>query len=89
MSFDDSKNNIGERVKFLQIKFTSLLYENVCRSLFEKDKLLIAFLMTVKIMTGQDRCDAGELRFLMTGGVKTEADRDNPTKTDGEWLTDK
>ena len=89
MSFDDSKSNMNERVKFLQSKFTSLLYENVCRSLFEKDKLLISFLMTVKIMTGQERADPGELRFLMTGGVKTETEKENPTLAEGEWLTTK
>jgi dynein heavy chain len=89
MSFDDSKSKIEERVKFLQIKFTSLLFENVCRSLFEKDKLLISFLMTVKIMTGQERVDPLELRFLMTGGVKTESERENPTTAEGSWLTDK
>lgn len=89
MNFDQGKNHLNERVKFLQNKFTSMLYENVCRSLFEKDKLLISFLITVKIMSGEDRVHPSELRFLMTGGVNTESTKPNPTKDEGSWLTDK
>ena len=46
----------------------------VCQSLFEKDKLLFAFLLTSRLLLGgsqavQGAMTAEELRFLLTGGV--------------------
>jgi len=41
-------------------------------------------------MTGEDRINQQELRFLMTGGTKTVVNRPNPTQ-EGErmWLENK
>jgi hypothetical protein len=42
----------------------------VCRSLFEKDKLLFAFLMTVHLKAHiQKNLDWSQLRFLLTGAT--------------------
>ncbi len=38
-----------------------------CRSLFEKDKLLFAFLLCARIMLGQKELDPGHYQFLLTG----------------------
>jgi hypothetical protein len=37
--------------------------------LFEKDKLLFAFLLALKLGLSAKRIDPAELRFLLTGGV--------------------
>lgn len=65
-----------------------LLYKNVCRSLFEKDKLLFSFLMCLKIMEEKGGLDPAEARFLMAGGTAIEATRPNPTGENG-WLGDR
>lgn len=44
-------------------------YQNVCRSLFEKDKLLFALLLASKLSIDHGLMDPLELRFLLTGGV--------------------
>jgi dynein heavy chain len=83
------RGQIQERVKNLIYKFSLLLYQNTCRSLFEKDKLLFSFLMCIKILSGAERIDQSELRYLMTGGTTTNMPLPNPTVEGGYWLEDK
>ena len=47
--------------------FTFSLYENVCRSLFEKHKLLFSFVLTIKIRQGDNKIDNQEWRYLLSG----------------------
>lgn len=58
---------LEKRLTNLNSYFTFSLYRNVCRSLFEKDKFLFSFLLTVRIMGAL--IDPAEWRFLLTGGV--------------------
>ena len=83
------KNDRTKRRDFFIKKFTSLLYKNVCRSLFEKDKLLFSFLMCMKIMEENKYVTLNEeARFLMTGGTSIDMERPNPSGPNG-WLSDK
>jgi dynein heavy chain len=77
-----------ERIVNLINSFTDLLYSNVCRSLFSKDKLLFSFLLCMKIMEERDELDTLEKRFVMTGGTWVESSRPNPTGDNG-WLLHK
>jgi dynein heavy chain len=51
-SIDNSEksNNINTRITFLNAHFIYNVYTNVCRSLFEKDKLVFSFLMCLSLM---------------------------------------
>jgi len=78
--------DVDVRVKHLIDYFTALLYRNVCRSLFEKDKLLFSFLMTVRVEQQLQQLDTTELRFLLTGGPGLAAN--GPAKKI-DWVGDK
>lgn len=83
------KSKKNDRKNFFIREFTSLLYDNICRSLFQRDTLLFSFLICLKIMDETEgNLDQAEVRFLMTGGTKVDMDRPNPAG-DGGFLTDK
>jgi dynein heavy chain len=72
------------RIRILNDHFTYSLYDNVCRSLFEKDKLLFSLKLTINIMFGDDRMNAEELRFFLAGPSGEVKIAPNPT----DWLGD-
>jgi dynein heavy chain len=82
------KSKRNDRKLFFIKEFTRLLYENICRSLFEKDKLLLSILMCLKIMDELGELNHQEVRFMMTGGTRVDMKRPNPTGDQG-WMTDK
>ena len=75
---------LAERLKNIIDYFTFSIYQNVCRSLFEKHKLLFSFLLCVRIMQGDDKIDSEEFKFLLSGPPSTKTDGDNPAP---EWMT--
>jgi dynein heavy chain, axonemal len=73
-----------QRIQTLNDHFTQSLYDNICRSLFERHKLLFSFKMTVNIMFGDETMDADELRFFLAGPSGEIKMVNNPT----DWLGD-
>lgn len=57
----------SERILSLNNYFTLSLYRNVCRSLFEKHKLLFSFLLVTKILFGDNKIDPLEWRYFLAG----------------------
>ncbi|XP_030626002.1 dynein heavy chain 3, axonemal [Chanos chanos] len=74
------------RIHNIQEHFTACIYNNVCRSLFEKDKLLFSLLLTIGIMQDKGQVDDLVWRFLLTGGIALDNPHPNPAP---DWLSDK
>ena len=65
--------DLAKRMENLNTYFQYFLYRNVCRSLFERDKLCFSLLLCVSLLKGYDRIDQTEWRFLLTGGILLDA----------------
>uniref|UniRef100_A0A8C5QWI6 Dynein axonemal heavy chain 3 n=3 Tax=Leptobrachium TaxID=161697 RepID=A0A8C5QWI6_9ANUR len=86
LSHSKKSEDLQERISNIIDHFTISIYNNVCRSLFEKDKLLFSLLLTVGIMKGKDKINDEVWRFLLTGGVALDNPHPNPASL---WLSDK
>jgi len=73
-----------KRVEILNDFFTTSLYQNVCRSLFERHKLMFSVLLCTKILFGDNQMDNDEWRFFLSGAAGTIEEVPNPT----DWLED-
>ncbi|XP_048258404.1 dynein axonemal heavy chain 1-like isoform X3 [Haliotis rufescens] len=79
-------DNIPQRIKNINNYFTFSLYSNVCRSLFEKHKLLFAFLLCARIKMHDGSINMDEWRFLIAGGTVKPEELPNPAP---EWISDR
>jgi dynein heavy chain len=87
ISLSEKSSDLETRLLNLRTHFTDSLYCNVCRSLFEKDKLVFSFLLTTSIMRGENKLDSDEWRFLITGGIGVSKDATaNPAES---WISEK
>ena len=79
-------DDVPTRLRHIHDAVTYSLFCNVCRSLFEKDKLLFAFLLTCRVLEARGGVDAAEWLFLLTGGLGDGDAAANPAPA---WLTER
>ncbi|KAL4427402.1 hypothetical protein ABPG74_009674 [Tetrahymena malaccensis] len=77
-------NELEQRLENLNNYFTYSLYENVCRSLFEKHKLIFSFMLAVKILQGRNEMDEVEWRYFLAGPSGEVHIPQNPTT----WISE-
>ncbi|XP_076985176.1 dynein axonemal heavy chain 1 isoform X7 [Tamandua tetradactyla] len=78
-------DNLKKRIANINRYLTYSLYSNVCRSLFEKHKLMFAFLLCVRIMMNEGKINQNEWRYLLSGG-SVQVVTKNPAV---DWLSDR
>jgi dynein heavy chain len=81
----EKSDDLEARIQSINDHFTFSIYRNVCRSLFEKDKLLFSFILCIGLMKGKGKVDDNEWRFLLTGGVGVGKSVPNPAPS---WFPD-
>jgi dynein heavy chain len=68
-AIDGAEKARGEaRLRNLNNEFIKRLYDNVCRSLFEKDKLLLSVLFALRMLTFDKELDQEAATLFFTGG---------------------
>lgn len=84
----NKSKDLNRRLKFLMDAITVNLYNNVCRSIFEKDKLLFSFLLTCKIMISCNQLQRRSFIYFLKGNGKEEVEEDSrkADKSPLKWL---
>lgn len=76
-----------DKLEFYKNKFTHILFNAVCKSLFERDKLLFALSLYIKIAVSEGRNTPEEVRFLATGPTSLSAV--SPIPAGESWISEK
>ena len=82
----EPSEDIDERLASLDTEFLISLYRNICRSLFEKDKLIFSFLLNIKLTELRGDLNQDEWIFFLTGGVSLGGALPDPPAA---WLSEK
>lgn len=82
---DSEKSDQKEvRVELVVNDITSAFYVNICRGLFEKDKLMFSFLNTSSILRKAGLIDMTEWSFFLRGTTNKYPEKENKC----EFITD-
>ncbi|KAJ3395883.1 Dynein heavy chain 1, axonemal [Lobulomyces angularis] len=84
INHSDKSDNVDVRITNLNEYFTFSLFTNVCRSLFEKHKLLFSFLLAIRIRMDEGKINLDEWKFLLTGTAGEVVQKVNPAS---DWLS--
>ena len=77
----EASSDVDVRKATLIEAVTYSLYDNICRSLFVRHKLLLSFMITAKIMQDADALDLAVWRFMTSGQVTHNEESGIPEST--------
>lgn len=86
IAHSEHSRDLNVRMNSLNSYFTASIYRNVCRSLFEKDKLIFSLVLCVGLLRAAHKLEEDLWVFLLTGGVALDNPYPNP---DPSWLSEK
>mmetsp|Transcript_14531 Transcript_14531/g.44899 ORF Transcript_14531/g.44899 Transcript_14531/m.44899 type:complete len:1962 (-) Transcript_14531:344-6229(-) len=89
-SMDESRTgtkgvNSADRCRQINSAHTLSVYKYTCRGLFERDKLLFALQLCLRIMTGENKIPTQEFDFFCHGGVVVDRHDQRPNPCP-EWI---
>ncbi|KAL9654899.1 hypothetical protein ABK040_008689 [Willaertia magna] len=77
-----------QKIEQLIDYFQHQMYTKVCRSLFQKDKLLFSLLLCIQLMKKKNSIDIVELKFLLTGQSPVIKQKDETPRKLPEWVSE-
>ncbi|GAB0093009.1 Dynein heavy chain [Sergentomyia squamirostris] len=78
---------LEDRLENLNNFFTTSVYQNICRSLFEKDKLIFSFVICIGLLRAKKQIDEQLLVYFLSGTSTGQNNlEDNPAP---DWLSAK
>eukprot|EP00163_Fabomonas_tropica_P031149 TRINITY_DN730_c1_g1_i7.p1 TRINITY_DN730_c1_g1~~TRINITY_DN730_c1_g1_i7.p1 ORF type:complete len:4213 (+),score=1156.03 TRINITY_DN730_c1_g1_i7:1002-12641(+) len=83
----EKSEDLETRLKTLITDSTSATYKNVCRGLFDNDKVIFSFMMCVSIMLKEDKIPRASWMYLLRGN--TLINRSTQPECDADWVTPK
>ena len=79
--------DLSTRLDIIITDITNAFYENICRGLFEKDKLLYSFLNTSNILRRDAKISSEEWNYFLRGTRTDYSDQNSPVSfmDDATW----
>ncbi|KAF4532840.1 hypothetical protein B566_EDAN014797 [Ephemera danica] len=84
----EPSESIDKRIKMLNKHITHIIYENICRSLFEKDKIVFSFLLWIAILRSEGKLDADVWKFIVGSSNAYSGDNGKIKNPDPNWISD-
>ncbi|CDW77756.1 dynein heavy chain axonemal [Stylonychia lemnae] len=80
IGFTIKGNSIDDRIELLIKTFTQELYRKICSSIYEKDRMLVTYLMVLRVLEYEDYLDKTLYSYLLIGPKNPDYSEEPPTQ---------
>ena len=88
IAFSEKAEDQQERISILMREITSILYNNICRGLFNTHKLIFSFMIATRILLQSQDISVPEWNLFLKG-VMIDGDLKNIKNPDPQIISDK